>query len=360
MKILTINVGSSSVKYALYENKKKGCYGNIDRIGVKKGLTYKKAFSLLLSHLLESSIKSLNDIDAVAHRVVHAGQIQEHIRITSKTLKAIKDTRELAPLHDVPELKGIEICLKRLKCPQFALLDTAFHKPIPPKAYTYAIPDSLSNKFKIKRYGFHGLSYHYISKQVKSKKLIVCHLGNGASIAAIRNNKSVDTSMGFTPLEGLVMGSRSGDLDPGIIMFLQHHKKMGYKDLMFLLNKKSGLKGLSGFSDMRDLMKSRTKESKLARSIFCYRAAKYIGSYAATMNGVDTIVFTAGIGENEHSIRKEICSYLTHLGVKLDPNKNKKNNRLISKGKVKVLVIKTDEESIMATKTMRLLRNLKS
>ncbi len=364
MKILTVNVGSSSIKYAVYQNKKLLGKHKIDRVTVDPGLTYKRAFEQMFRALVDKKyVRTLTDIDAIAHRVVHAGKLQDHCRITQEIVKKIRVAKELAPLHDTPGLRGIEICLKKLKCPQFAILDTAFHKSIPKKAATYGIPLKLQKKLNLKRYGFHGTSHEYIARTVhatfpKARRVISCHLGNGSSITAIKEGKSIDTSMGVTPLEGVLMGTRTGNLDPGILLYLMHHEKYSVAQLSELLNKQSGFKGLCGYSDIRDILKSGSKEASLAIDIFCYQVAKYIGAYTAALDGLDVLVFTAGIGEHHPSIRKQICDYVKFLGVHLDAKKNQKNAQLISTtaSKVKVLVIETDEEQMMIEHTLKLLR----
>lgn len=322
--------------------------------------SYRKAFKKMMAHV-EDHLGSLHDLDAIAHRVVHGGKITEHCRVTKRVIKEIENAIELAPLHDIPELRGIKL-MQNIDCPQFVIFDNVFHNNMPSKASTYAIPRGVSKKYKIRRYGFHGMSHQYIAEYMKkhypkAKKVISCHLGNGSSVAAIKSGKSIDTSMGFTPLEGLMMGTRSGDTDPGLVLYLLH--KLGWKKVTVMLNSKSGLKGIAGSNDMRDLCRSKTKKCREAVQMYAYRVAKYIGSYAAVLNGVDAIVFTAGIGQNQSFVRNTICDYLTHLDVKLDKKKNKANKTLISRGKVKVLVIPTNESLIMMKETKKLLRNSK-
>ncbi len=364
MKILTLNVGSSSIKYALFENSKQICKAKIDRILVKKGLTYEKALALMFNDLVKrGNIKKIEDIKAIAHRVVHGGKLQKHCRLTKGIIKKVQAAKELAPLHDTPGLLGISYCTKRINCPQFAILDTAFHAAIPEKASTYGIPLTLQKKYAIKRYGFHGISHEYLVEQVKqinpkAKRIVTCHLGNGSSITAIKDGKSVDTSMGMTPLEGPLMGTRSGSIDPGILLFLLHHEKYSISGLGHLLNKESGMKGFCGSSDIRDVLKKKSKASTLAIEVFCYQVAKYIASYTAALGGLDALVFTAGIGEHHPSIRIKICGYLTHLGVLLDKNKNRVNNKIISapSSTVSTYVIPTNEELMMVKHTLKLLK----
>jgi acetate kinase len=266
-------------------------------------------------------------------------------------------------LHNTPEIEGIKVCMKLFNAPQIAVFDTAFHQTMPEHSYTYALPHDISKKHKIRRYGFHGTSHKYVSheaarilgKEISRLKLISCHLGNGCSIAAIKHGKSVDTSMGFTPLEGLVMGTRSGDLDPAIIPFLMHNEKYSYKKIEEMLNKKSGLFGLCGKSDMREIHESTTQEARLAEDIFCYRLTKYIGAYIAAMDGCDAIIFTGGIGEHAYWIREKILSHFGHAGIKLDSKDNRENKLKITKfsSRINVLVIPTNEELMIAKEVRR-------
>ncbi|MBT7903416.1 acetate/propionate family kinase [Candidatus Woesearchaeota archaeon] len=367
--ILILNLGSSSIKYALFIEGKQVNKGLIERV-----INFKKE----LLNLIKIINKDFNcKIHAIGHRVVHGGDIKESKKITAAVVKKLEKISVLAPLHDIPEIEGIKTCLELFKIPQVAIFDTAFHASIPPKAFTYALPKLLCKQNKIRRYGFHGESHNYVSgvaakllkKPISRLKIISCHLGNGSSVCAIKNGKSVDTSMGFTPLEGLVMGTRSGDLDPAIILFLQDQKNMSSKQINQLLNCQSGLKGICGSSDMRDIhtqikkdssksKKSEISDAKLAEEVFCYRVAKYIGSYVATLNGVDAILFTAGIGEHAWWIRKNILSYFKYLGVDIDINLNKKNNIKISskKSKVSVFVIPTNEEKMMYLEVINVLK----
>jgi acetate kinase len=389
MKILVINSGSSSLKFELFETngKHKQLYrGIIDRIGLPNTFTvengkemgetsiknHTEAVGYALKILQKKGlINNLKDIKAVGHRVVHGGEKYKNATlITPDVLKEIKILCELAPLHNPPNLAAIHACMEHLKnTPQVAVFDTAFHQTIPEKAYLYAIPYDLYKKYGIRRYGFHGTSHSYIAGETtkllkkKKSKIIVCHLGNGCSITAIENGKSIDTSMGFTPLEGLPMGTRCGDIDPAIVFELQEILKIDTNEIDVLLNKESGLKGISGISsDMRDLWAKckKNKRAKLAISILAYRTAKYIGAYSAALRGLDAITFTAGMGEKAYYLRKEICDYLPHLGVKIDSKKNKKCALKISdaNSKVKVFVMPTNEEKQIAIETAGIIKRL--
>ncbi|MBI2147300.1 acetate kinase [Candidatus Woesearchaeota archaeon] len=404
LHILTLNVGSSSVKYAVFSTPLSAMSlsamspvgpirkhaaplalleGIIERLPdrpihiaidpatrERKGAaspvapkSYAGAFQHIHSLLQANGIL----VSAVVHRVVHGGMISASCRITSPVLKAIHNATELAPLHNKPELKGILIARKLFHVPHLAVFDTAFHQTLPAKAYTYAIPQNIAKKFRIRRYGFHGISHAYIvqeacrilRKSPAAVKAITCHLGNGCSVAAIQNGRSVDTSMGFTPLEGLVMGTRCGDLDPAIPLILLEHHSSSPKKLDYLLNHRSGLLGVSGVSnDVRDLLSSSSPRAKLALDVFCYRLAKYIGAYAAAMNGVDVIVFTAGIGENAAALRERVMGHFSYLGIRIDRAKNKANEKIISTpaSKAIVCVIPTNEALMMAREAEMLLR----
>jgi len=366
MKILVINAGSSSLKYELFNGSLKSlAEGIIQRIG-EKGQTQNQsaAAKQALAALLEQKIiKSINEITIIGHRVVHGGEkYQKPIRITKTVQKEITKLCNLAPLHNPPNLEGIKACAKLLpKTPQIAVFDTAFHHTLPPKAYIYALPYALYQKNRIRRYGFHGTSHSYVSKETikllkkKTSKIITCHLGNGCSIAAVLNGKSIDTSMGLTPLEGIPMGTRCGNIDPAIPLKLA--QKMTTKQIDQMLNHESGFKGISGVgSDMRDILKTRktNKRSQLAIDIFTYKTAQQIAAYTASLKGLTAITFTGGIGENSGYIRKEICNYLTHFGIKLDPQNNNANAITISSpsSKIKVFAIKTDEEKEIALQTI--------
>lgn len=351
MNILAVNVGSSSIKYSLFKNKKQ-IYR--DKISVVFN-NYEKSAKKILSKLEEKEFIP----HVIGHRVVHGGDIKKSVYINKDLIKKLRRIRELAPLHLTPEIKVIEE-FQKLKFKQVAVFDTAFHQAMPEKAKIYGIPYKYYKK-GIKRYGFHGLSYQYVSRKLRYNKLIVCHLGNGASVCAIKNRKPIDTSMGFTPLEGLVMATRSGNIDPAIVSYL-YHQGHGIDIIRNMLSKKSGLLGIAGDWHLGRLIKKKDKKSKLAVDVFCYHVAKQVGAYAAALNGVDAIAFTAGIGENSPKTRKNILNYLGFLGVKLDMKKNLENSELISaaNSKVKVYVIRTDEEQVIAEEAMKVFRNLKT
>lgn len=321
-------------------------------------------------------LKSLDEVEAIGHRVLHGGaKISDSCIIDDEVISVIEECCDLGPLHNPANLMGIRACMELMPGkPNVAVFDTAFHQTMPEKAYMYAIPYEYYEKYKVRRYGFHGTSHSYVSKkaaEVMGKaydevKTIVCHLGNGASVSAVLNGKSVDTSMGLTPLEGLVMGTRSGDIDPAIMEFIAQKENLDIEGIMNVLNKKSGVFGLSGeiSSDFRDLtgaMAEGDKKAKIALEVFAYRVAKYIGAYAAAMNGVDDIVFTAGIGENVSYVREQVCSYLGYLGVELDPDANEKfrgeQGEITKPGcKVRVFVIPTNEELAIARETLALVK----
>lgn len=369
MNILVINAGSSSLKYELFSEKLITLHdGYIERIGQKGQIPHHlAAVKQALNELIDKKIiKELIDIGAVGHRVVHGGEkYRQPTRITPSVEKEIQKLSKLAPLHNPPNLSGIRACKKLLpKAVQVAVFDTSFHQTIPQKAFMYALPSKYYKKDGIRRYGFHGTSHAYVSKQTtkllkkKSSKIVTCHLGNGSSITAVKNGKSIDTSMGFTPLEGVPMGTRSGSIDPAIAIRLT--AQLGPEKADQLLNQKSGYKGVSGLSsDMRDLLKTRQKKtsSQLAIDIFTYKVAQYIAAYSASLQGLDAITFTGGIGENSGYIRGQICQYLTHLGVKIDSAKNRANKTTFSKASstVKLFVIPTDEEKEIATETRHFL-----
>jgi len=377
MKILVLNCGSSSIKYKLFENKELLASGLIERIGERgsKIKSYKQGLQLMLNQLLESKkIRAISEIKAVGHRVVHGGKLSKSCIIDSKVIGIIKKFSPLAPLHNPANLNGIVKMRSILPdIPNVAVFDTAFHQTIPEKAYVYALPYELYKNYEIRRYGFHGISYQYVSqrtaeflkKPLDKLKLIICHLGAGCSITAISNGKSIDTSMGFTPLEGLVMGTRAGDIDAGILIYLAGKLKISMKHLDDILNKKSGLSGISGVgSDMRTILresKNGNKRCKLALEIFCYRIKKYIAAYAAALGKVDAVVFTAGIGENAPLIRGW-SSNIECLGIKIDKEKNKKiigKEAVISSqdSKIKILVMPTDEAKMIAIETEKLIKN---
>ena len=396
MNILVINCGSSSLKYQLINSETEGVLakGLCERIGIDGMLTYQpeggekekseiampthtEAINAVLAALTNEKsgvIKSLSEVGAVGHRVVHGGEkFTSSCLINDESMKAIEECNDLAPLHNPANLIGIRACQELMPgVPMVAVFDTAFHQTMPDVAYTYGIPYEYYEKYKVRRYGFHGTSHSYVSKRTAEivgkpydqMKIIVCHLGNGASISAVNCGKSVDTSMGLTPLEGLVMGTRSGDLDPAIIDFVGKKEGLSLDEMNEVLNKRSGMLGISGVSsDGRDLeaaAETGNKRAQLALDVFDYRVIKYIGAYAAAMNGVDAIAFTAGIGENNIKMRKDVCSSLTYLGVKLDEEKNnvRGEERIISAddSKVQVLLVPTNEELAIARETLALVK----
>lgn len=393
MKILVINSGSSSIKYQLFDMDRKICLakGVVDRIGMEhsslshsaiggkkytlktESLDYKIGLKLImeaLAHPEHGVIDEIREISAVGHRVVHgAEKFTESVLITDEMEATIKECFPLAPLHNPPNLMSIQACKDLLPdIPHIAVFDTAFHQSMPEYAYLYAIPYELYKTHSIRRYGFHGTSHRYVAaraseildKPSDSIKMVTCHLGNGCSMAAISNGRSVDTSMGFTPLEGLVMGTRSGDLDPAVVFFLHDSLDIDVAEIDELLNKKSGLLGISGVSnDVRDIFDAAEKgnpRAKLALEIFCYRVRKYIGAYAAAMGGIDAVIFTAGIGENSPELRKMICQGLEFFGIKIDDEKNRSaisQEKCISRenSPVKIFVIPTNEELMIAQDT---------
>ena len=346
--VLVMNVGSSSVKYSVFKNNKLVEKSNFERVFTRK--EREKTVSKIFERI------DVSGIGCVAHRVVHGGSITGAKKVTKNLLVELRKISELAPLHEIPEIEVIEACMKKLNVPQIAVFDTAFHQTMHLKAKAYGLPYKYYLK-GIRKYGFHGVSHEYVSRGLKGK-VITCHLGNGCSVTAVKDGKSVDTSMGFTPLEGLVMSTRSGSLDPSVIPYMVKHEKISLEKISNLLNKESGLLGVSGKShDLRDLTKSKNKRSLLAAEMFFYSVAKQIGAFAAAMNGVNTIVFTAGIGQNNADVRKRILGYFGYLGVKLDNAKNKKNSRVISSknSKVKVMVIPTDEEKAIASQAIKVI-----
>lgn len=399
MKILVINAGSSSLKYQLLdmETEKLIAKGVVEKIGLEGSmLTHKvngqaytyeqklnnhsESLELVLKVLQDpkiGSLKSLDEIEAVGHRVLHGGEIySKAVFVDDEVMKNLKKLTPLGPLHMPANISGIEACMKVMpKVPNVALFDTAFHATMPKKAYTYATPYEWYEKYGVRRYGFHGTSHEYIARTVEQIEgtdklnIISCHIGNGASLAAIKNGKCVDTSMGLTPLEGLIMGTRSGDLDPAILEYVMDKEGLDIKQMLNILNKKSGLLGISGVSsDIRDVqaeVKKGNERAKLAIDCFVYRIKKYIGSYAAALGGVDVIVFTAGTGENRDEIREEIMKDMEFMGVDFDVEANRNFKRgeicLISKptSKVKVYVIPTDEELMIARQTKAVVENLK-
>lgn len=396
MNILVINCGSSSLKFQLINSDTEQCIakGLCERIGIEGSMiTYSpaggekevtespmpdhtEAIRLVLEALTNPKtgvVKSLDEIDAVGHRIVHGGEkFAASTIITDEVMKAIEECNDLAPLHNPANLIGINACKKLMpSTPMVAVFDTAFHQTMPEEAYMYGLPYEYYQKYKIRRYGFHGTSHSFVSKKAaedlgkkyEDLKTIVCHLGNGASISAVKNGKCVDTSMGLTPLEGLIMGTRSGDIDPAIIEFIAHKEGKSIDDIMSILNKKSGVLGLSDnlSSDFRDLEEGHNKGNENATrtlKTYCYRVAKYIGSYVAAMNGVDVICFTAGVGENAALVRTMICEHLGYLGITIDEDANHKRGEDIvistPDSKTTVMVIPTNEELAIARETARL------
>ncbi len=394
MKILVINAGSTTLKYQLINSDDESVIakGLCERIGGTGVINYNKrdgskasetvempdhsvALGLVIEKLTDPEfglVKDLSEIDAVGHRVVHGGEsFSKSVVVDDQILEEIRACSDLAPLHNPANILGINACRKLMpNVPNVAVFDTAFHQTMPEKAYIYGLPYSYYEKYKVRRYGFHGTSHSFVSKRaiellgkpVEDTKVIVCHLGGGASITAVQGGKSIDTSMGMTPLEGIIMGTRSGSIDPAIIEYIAHKEECGIDDIMNILNKKSGIFGISGISsDMRDIDAGYEKgdaKATIAFKVFCYQAAKLIGGYVAAMNGVDSIVFTAGIGEHDHLVREEILSYFGYLGVTLDKeaNDNCHDEALISgvDSKVKVYAIPTNEELAIARETAAL------
>ncbi len=396
MKVLVINAGSSSLKYQLLDTESQAVLakGLCERIGIDGKFTYKapgketidakdvampthsEAIQAVLDALVDPAngvVSSMKEIEAVGHRVVHGGEtFASSVKIDDKVMAALEECIPLAPLHNPANITGIKACTKVMgpDVPQVAVFDTAFHQTMPPVAYTYALPYEYYEKDKVRRYGFHGTSHKYVTqraadmlgKPIESLRLISCHLGNGSSIAAVAYGKSVDTSMGFTPLAGLPMGTRAGDLDAGILEFLMNKYGMDIKEMLNVLNKKSGVQGVSGVSsDFRDLGSAAEQgntRAALALDMFSYGVKKYIGAYAAAMGGVDAIIFTAGVGENDAQQRMNIASGLEFMGVKMDADANNVRGKeaIISAidSKVKVLLIPTNEELMIALDTAAL------
>lgn len=395
MNILVINCGSSSLKYQLINmaNESVLAKGVCDRIGIEGSLikhapegkdaitilspmpNHKVAVQFVIDALVSSEygvIKSMDEINAVGHRIVHGAEFfSSSTVLNDEVLKAVEECSDLAPLHNPANLTGIDACKQIMpNTPMVGVFDTAFHQTMPKKAYLYGLPYEYYRKYKLRRYGFHGTSHKYVTfktaeylgKNVEDLKIVICHLGNGSSVCAVDGGKSVDTSMGLTPLEGLLMGTRSGDLDPAIIQFIANKENLGIDGVLDILNKKSGVLGISelssDFRDIENAINEGNTQAKMALDVFSYRVAKYIGSYAMAMNGIDAVVFTAGIGENNSPVRENICTYLTYLGVDFDENLNqlKGDERPISKpnSRVKALVIPTNEELEIARETLRL------
>ncbi len=397
MNILVINCGSSSLKYQFIDMKDESVLakGLVERIGIEGSVlkhertgmdkeTIKQsipdhnvALRLVIDALMNEkygAIKDLSEINAVGHRVVHGGEAFAcSVVIDEKVKKSLEDCIDLAPLHNPPNLVGINACEKILpNVPMVAVFDTAFHQTIPSSSYLYALPYEYYTKHKIRRYGFHGTSHLYVSRraaEILGKKpedlnIITCHLGNGASITAVEKGKSIDTSMGFTPLEGLIMGTRTGDMDPAIVTFLMEKEKLSAKDVDSIMNKKSGVLGLSGVSsDFRDIEQEAEKgneRAQIALDCFHNRVKKYIGAYMAELGHVDAIVFTAGLGENSAESREEICKGMEFLGIELDTEENKVRGKekIVSKesSKIKIMVIPTNEELVIARDTLALIK----
>lgn len=395
MNVLVINCGSSSLKFQLINSDTEAVLakGLCERIGIDGSLTYQpaggekktedkampthtEAIQFVIDALTDADsgvVKSLDEIGAVGHRLVHGGEkFGSSAVITEEMIKAVEECNDLAPLHNPANLIGVRACQKLMpETPMVGVFDTAFHQTMPEKAYMYGLPYEYYEKYKVRRYGFHGTSHSFVSKRTaellnrpyEETKTIVCHLGNGASICAVENGKSVDTSMGLTPLEGLVMGTRSGDIDPAILEFLAKKENLDIDGLMTMLNKKSGVYGLSNnlSSDFRDLTAGAAdgnRPAQIALDVFCYRVAKYVGSYVAAMNGVDAIAFTAGIGENVCIVREKVCAYLGYLGVELNKEANAKQGEEVTistpDSKVKVMVVPTNEELAIARETVAL------
>ncbi|NTV88918.1 MAG: acetate kinase [Clostridiales bacterium] len=399
MLILVINTGSSSLKYQLIDMKDEAVLakGLCDRIGIDNSFVkhtktgcnpividkvmtnHKTAIKEVLRVLSDEKygvIKDPSEISAVGHRMVHGGEnFHDSVLINTEVMDVIKDCIELAPLHNPPNIVGVEACQDIMpKTPMVAVFDTAFHQTIPDYAYLYALPYELYEKYAVRKYGFHGTSHKYVAqrasemlgKPLDQLKLITCHLGNGASICAVKNGKSIDTTMGLTPLQGLAMGTRSGSIDPGILKFIMEKEKMSIQEVDNYLNKKSGMLGLSGVSsDFRDLHAAReqgNKRAELAIQVFCYIVKKFIGEYIAVLNGVDAIVFTAGVGENDGDIRRLSLSDMDNLGIKIDLEKNVVRGQELDisapDARVRTLVIPTNEELVIARETAEIVKKL--
>ena len=344
-KILVFNVGSSTIKFSMFEGREKTLEGKYERLKTRED--YVKAFNEISKQLYEKV-----GFDMIVHRVVHGGNISKPARIDEKVKERIKKYSKFAPLHNPKELMIINLA-EKFKKPQYAVFDTAFFVKLPKVAKIYPIPIELIKKYHIQRFGFHGLSHESVSKGLKGKT-ITCHLGQGASLSAIKNSKAIDTSMGLTPLEGIMMMTRSGSIDPGLILFLEKKGHNAYK----LLNLQSGFKGLTGLSDFKEVLKNlKKKEVKLAYDIFVYQIIKFIGAYSAVLDGLNNLVFTGAIGENSFRLREDVCEHLDYLGVGLDKakNKNRKNLEIISSksSKVKVYVKHANEDVIMVEEVMK-------
>lgn len=398
MKVLVLNCGSSSIKYQLFTmtNRTVIAKGGIEKLGMKGSflkhvrqdgqvvvfegeiMDHKIGIEYILGVLTSEKhgcLKSLEELDAVGHRVVHGGErFNKSVLLTEDVLAEVTKCIDIAPLHNPPNLKGISAMEELIPgIPQVGVFDTAFHQTMEPKAYMYGIPYTLYKKYGIRRYGFHGTSHRYVTKRAcdllgvdyNTQKIISCHLGNGASIAAVKNGKSVDTSMGFTPIEGLMMGTRCGDLDVGVVHFIMEKEEIGIKSSNTLFNKHSGMLGISGVSsDMREIEMAKAKgdeRAALALDMYIYKVKKYIGSYIAAMNGLDILIMTGGIGENADTTREGVCCDLDYLGISLDHTKNKgfRSEGIISTpdSKVKIMVVPTDEELVIALDTEEIVKN---
>lgn len=396
MNVLVINCGSSSLKYQLINSDTEAVLakGLCERIGIDGRLVYQKAgcdkevteaampthkeaIQMVLDALTNDktgAIKSLKEIEAVGHRVVHGGEkFASSVVIDEEVIKAVEECNDLAPLHNPANLIGINVCKELMPgVPMVAVFDTAFHQTMPAKAYLYGLPIEYYEKYKVRRYGFHGTSHSFVSKRTveflgldpENSKVIVCHLGNGSSISAVLNGKCIDTTMGLTPLEGVVMGTRSGNIDPAIMEFIAKKENLDIAGIMNVLNKKSGLQGLSNLSsDFRDLNEAAQNGNKNAENaieVLCYGIAKFVGGYVAALNGVDAITFTAGIGENACPVREKVVNYLGYLGITLDKEANGKRGEEIvistPDSKVKVCVIPTNEELAICRETVALVK----
>ncbi|SDK33458.1 acetate/propionate family kinase [Halanaerobium congolense] len=395
MKILVINSGSSSLKYQLFnmETEIVLAKGLIQRIGITDSYleyengsgdeiviekdipNHKVGIELLIETLLSEDhgvLKDMDEVEAIGHRIVHGGEAFAHSTIIDEeTIEKVESVSDLAPLHNPPNIMGVKVCKELMPDkPQVGVFDTAFHQSMPEKAYIYALPYEYYEEYGVRRYGFHGTSHGYVAKRaaemmdqdLSELKIITCHLGNGASVAAVKNGKSVDTSMGLTPLEGLVMGTRCGDIDPAIIPFIMAKENISASEMDDILNKKSGLLGVSGVSsdsrDVEDAAAAGNHQAEIAIKLFNYRVKKYIGAYSAAMGGVDAIVFTAGIGENSIDTRAEILEGLEYLGIELDQEANDCRGKEVfistADSKVKAMVVPTNEELVIAKDTMEL------
>ena len=401
MKILVLNCGSSSIKYQFFnmDSQEVLAKGIVEKIGLKgsflrnirndgdkvklTGDIYDHQLGIeyvlgVLTSEKHGSIKDLKEIDAVGHRVVHGGEkFKSSVSITGEVIKEMEKNIDLAPLHNPPNLKGIYAINELMpNVPQVGVFDTSFHQTMSPKAFLYAIPYTFYTNYAVRRYGFHGTSHRYVSKRAceilnldyEKQKIITCHLGNGASMAAIKNGKSIDTSMGLTPVEGLIMGTRTGDLDAGVLLYLKRKEEISARTLNTLINKHSGMLGVSGISsDMREITEAAengNERAQIALEMYAYRIKKYIGAYAAAMGGVDIIVFTGGIGENADNIREMVMSDFEYLGIDFDFSKNKgllsqETELNLPESKVKVMVVPTNEELVIAQDTLEIVSNAK-